>query len=238
MDSDLKCAECGKALNISNEILRISDEVYGHILRQKLSGSVFCLECTKSYELAGVKAQQNQKKIETALTRSERWLRICPPMYSYNNRQRLIDDGKINGLVDWEFGSQGLLFHGPTDTGKTRSIMLILHDQVMAGKDVRIFFGSQFSRVCHEDFMNGTGPKLIQEIIDTDIVFFDDLGKFKFTERVEAELFSIIEERIIYLRPTMITTNFDGNALADQMSDNRSAPFIRRLRHFSKIVAF
>lgn len=70
------------------------------------------------------------------------------------------------------------------------------------------------------------------------ILFFDDFGKLKMTERAEVELFGLIERRCANELPIIVTTNDTGDTLASRMSDNRGPAMIRRLREFCEPVQF
>jgi len=71
-----------------------------------------------------------------------------------------------------------------------------------------------------------------------DVLFFDDFGKMKFTERVESELFAVIEKRTANCLPLILTTNFTGETLEERMTLDRGVPLVRRLREFCVDVSF
>ena len=71
-----------------------------------------------------------------------------------------------------------------------------------------------------------------------DVLYLDDLDKAKFTERIEAEIYHVINSRTENGKPILATVNTQGDALADLMSDNRGWPIVRRLRDYCKPVCF
>lgn len=70
------------------------------------------------------------------------------------------------------------------------------------------------------------------------LLFFDDLGKLKMTERAEVELFGLIDRRCSNELPIIATTNDTGDTLASRMTDNRGPALIRRLREFCTPIQF
>ena len=70
----------------------------------------------------------------------------------------------------------------------------------------------------------------------TEILFLDDIGKEKYTERVESEFYDLIETRTSNLRPTLWTTNASASQLSAMMSADRGEPVLRRLKEFTEIV--
>ena len=88
----------------------------------------------------------------------------------------------------------------------------------------------------------GESPKAFsswyKSLIFADVVLLDDLGKEKLTERCEVELFNLIEERSQHCRPVIVTTNANGQTLEDRFDDDRSGPFLRRVREFCDSVPF
>ena len=81
-----------------------------------------------------------------------------------------------------------------------------------------------------------SGEAWVERLAKATVLFFDDLGKFKNTERVESELFGLIEERCAWHRPTIITTNTNGAGLAGRMTADRATPLVRRLREYCQTV--
>ena len=69
-----------------------------------------------------------------------------------------------------------------------------------------------------------------------EILFIDDIGKEKYTERVESEFYDLIETRTAHMRPIIWTANANGVGLAAMMSPDRGEPILRRLREFTEII--
>jgi DNA replication protein DnaC len=203
------------------------------MLGREMSAPVTCDDCNKKFKA------ENAAKTEEAIKRGRetKWLKMCPPLYQDSDLSRLpkLSTEKVLG---WKFGPRGLVIYGDTGKGKTRAAFLLckkLHDKGLA---VSAFHGNRFAHDCAKKFGEGNGENWIEGLVCKDVVFFDDLGKFKLTERVEAELFGLIETRVANLKPVIITTNFIGGDLEAKMTADRGEPLVRRLREFCESVAF
>ena len=175
--------------------------------------------------------------VGAAVARHREWDRECPKLYGLTDPKRL-DQAKLAKVLNWAFGPQGLLLHGETGTGKTRMAVLLMKQLYLSGKSIKMFFGMDFAHECSKAFGEFTGEAWIDSFIKKDVLFFDDLGKFPLTERVEAELFGVIEHRLLNMRPIILTTNFVGDSLSGKMTPDRGAPLVRRLREFCGGIAF
>jgi DNA replication protein DnaC len=69
-------------------------------------------------------------------------------------------------------------------------------------------------------------------------LILDDFGKNKFSERVEAEIFDLVEYRTSHELPLFITTNETPDTLKARMSADRGEPLLRRLFEFCDVITF
>ena len=142
--------------------------------------------------------------------------------------------------MNWEFGSRGLILLGETGLGKSRVAWTLLKRVLIEDKPRSfewfdsISFGHKLAKHYHEE----NAESWLELIAEKEILFFDDLGKLKLTERAEVELFGLIEKRCANELPVMVTTNDTGDSLAARMSDNRGPAMIRRLREFCEPIQF
>ncbi len=197
-----------------------------------------CPACAEANESKVLKEEQDQKNAAKQAKLGERWLRICPPLYRETDVTKLNLD-RLNAVMKWEFGPKGLIVLGATGLQKTRCIYQLLSRlHFTEGRSVIALASHDFSRECAVRFGNNEGEEWISRLLAADVVFFDDLGKFKFTERIESELFGVIEGRIANLKPILATTNFKGEDFAQKMSEDRGLPILRRLREFCDTVRF
>ena len=120
---------------------------------------------------------------------------ICPPLYRFSDRDRSpcgLD--KLQQALAWQYGERGLLLHGPTGNGKTRVAWLLLRRLHFAGHGIIAFDAVSYSHPVARHFgPNGDGYGWARKIYTAPIVFLDDVGKCRLTERGEAELFGLVE---------------------------------------------
>lgn len=168
------------------------------------------------------------------------WNAICPLIYDATETDiSRLNPELVDAVQKWTYRRTGLIICGPTRTGKTRAAWMLLRRlYVDEARWIETFTSVSFAHECSERFGSGdgAGEAWIRRLAKADVVFFDDLGKFKMTERVEAELFGLIEDRTSWGRPVIATMNLTGEQLQNILSDNRGEPLVARLREFCDIV--
>jgi len=102
---------------------------------------------------------------------------------------------------------------------------------------VRAIHAKQFERWCARMFdRDDDARRQLETLRRAEVLFIDDLGKEKFTERVESELYDLVETRTAHLRPILWTSNATATRLKEMLSADRGEPIIRRLKEFCTIV--
>jgi len=145
-----------------------------------------------------------------------------------------------NKVMAWKYGPKGLLIHGATGKGKSRTMWkLIERLMCVDGYTVIAFTGVSFGHELNVRYRLDEAEHWLEMLSTrTEIVFFDDLGKLKLTDRAEAELFGVVEARCSNLLPILVTTNDTGETMAKRMTEGRAAPLVRRLREFCVGIDF
>ncbi len=77
----------------------------------------------------------------------------------------------------------------------------------------------------------------LERIMKVRALLLDDLGKQKFTERAEMELYNLLEYRTSHKLTTLWTANGSGSDLLAKLSKDRGEPILRRLSEFSEVVS-
>ena len=199
-------------------------------------GVVFKISTCPSCRQASIESASAHELATKRLLAERAWNNICPPIYQDTDPARL-DAKLLAQVMAWQYGAKGLLLSGPSEKGKTRAMFLLVKRLVIEElRDVLVFHGNEFAHQCAREFGNQTGEEWAARVSKAQVVFFDDLGKFKLTERVEAELFGIVEMRSAWKRPTLWTTNFKSAELESKMSADRGNPLVRRVKEFSEII--
>ena len=134
---------------------------------------------------------------------------------------------KVQSVLDWKPEGEvcGLLFHGTTGVGKTRGIWEVIRrlwvDEAKKDKQLEYTF------------------LMIDTLIECKILVIDDFGKERLTQRMASDLFSVIDERSVNKRCTIISTNFNGASLLerfDARDKETGVALIRRFKDYYKIV--
>lgn len=165
---------------------------------------------------------------------------ICPKLYQKSDESRL-PQKQLQQAMAWRYGPRGLILLGDTGLGKSRVAWTLLKRILVDDMPDRSFawfdcigFGHSISK----HYKDEDAEEWLENLSAIDLVFMDDLGKLKLTERAEVELFGLIERRCANRLPMIVTTNDTGDSLASRMTDNRGPALIRRLREFCDPIQF
>lgn len=174
------------------------------------------------------------------IRRADLFTHICPSLYQKTDVARL-PASQLSQAMAWKYGPKGLILLGETGTGKSRVAWMLLKRIIVEDRPERQFewfdcisFGHSIAK----HYRDEDAEVWLERIAKTPILFFDDLGKLKLTERAETELFGIVEKRCADQLPIIVTTNDTGDSLAARMTDNRGPAMIRRLREFCEPIQF
>ncbi len=201
----------------------------------------FCVHCPKEWQGHSDTPGRRASECMACQRRlaNVRFRAICPPLYLETDPARL-NTPKMLQVYAWKYGPRGLLINGQTGLGKTRMAWLLLEKILTVEKPKLSFayfdcvsFGHEIAR----HYQREDAESWLSDLARKDLVFLDDLGKLKLTERAEAELFGLIERRCAYKKPIIATTNDTGETLAARVTDNRADALVRRLREFCEVIS-
>jgi DNA replication protein DnaC len=174
------------------------------------------------------------------MRREHKFATICPSLYQKTEANRL-PATQLAKALEWQYGARGLILLGDTGKGKSRVAWTLLKRVLVEDKKEQGFmwfdaisFGHQIAK----HYRDEDAEDWLDRVAQCPLVFFDDLGKLKLTERAEVELFGVIERRCAAELPIIVTTNDTGDSLAARMTDNRGPAMIRRLREFCEPIQF
>lgn len=230
MKHQTKCKQCGTVFET---------EMADLTPRWMVEALTYCETCV------GALRRHREAKIEEfrRQERAEWFNELCPPFCRDTVPGKIPNQTALAEVLAWQHGPQGLLLCGKTGTGKTRSAWLLLRRLALEeGRNIATFDSVSFSSQCAARFYScerdDNGQDWMERLIKKEIVFFDDFAKFKLTERVESELYGLIDARTSWGRPIIYTTNFVGDDLLENMSADRGEPLVRRMREFCVCVTF
>ncbi len=199
-----------------------------------------------SYESAG----KSFLDVKIARARAT-WRKHCPPSYDMTNVSS-IPTKKLNIVMPYQFGAKhakndgydlGLYISGEPGTYKTRIAWYKCAMEFVSGKSFRFMSPDDFA-MCSSQAMyrSDIGLSLMNEMKTVDLLFIDDLFKNKMTENQDFMLYAILETRMAWLKPFIITSNVPFDDIAAFFSDSAKArqvsAIMRRVGDTSKIVTF
>ena len=185
-------------------------------------------------------AKRNKLREETR----QIWIEENIPYYfkAELDRSKELDWKAVDRAIKWEYSydskNESMVLKGETRKGKTRSAYEIIKKNALlfpyidTAERIARMLGASLSQstIAHE--------KNIKHLCRVKLLCIDDLGKESITHRTQTDLFEIINRRLEHNRPTIITTNFDGESLLQRFPDKElSRPLIARLREYT-IVEF
>ena len=126
-------------------------------------------------------------------------------------------------VEDFKFDYQNLFFYGTVGTGKSFLSGCIAKELLDSGHSV-IYFSAAglFDLLAKATFETGNKDRLIrlqQDLSQCELLIIDDLGTEMTNSFVASSLFSILNERHLASRATIISTNLSLEELRDRYSD-------------------
>ena len=217
-DIEIECWNCGRKI-LHNEHLA------------KAFKRTICDPCSEEY---GKPTDPADEKVEEDLEIT------IPPLYRTTELDRLPFPDQVGDVLAWTYspGAKGLWITGDTRVGKTRSLCLLLDRLIRRKVKIRAFFHGSFADELLEVIRSDRNfRRWKKEITAVPVVVIDDLFAEKLTERTEAALFEVLDERIANLRPTLVTTQVTGREAKERFhSPKRCEALYARIKEFFTLV--
>ena len=198
--------------------------------------NLVCEKCLLEYQ----RGQSNPEQIKKIAEKVES---LIPPLYRETDRGKLEKEHsflQVSEAMAWEQTEKGkgLVLVGQTRAGKTRTLCLLMEKLIYQGKSIKAYFhGGFYDELVEVIRSDKTFRKWKAEIVKTDILIIDDLFSEKLTERGEASLFEIIDARICYHKPTLLTTQVTRNIAKKRFhSVERYNAFFARITEFFQVI--
>ena len=160
------------------------------------------------------------KKCTFESFRLDRYPEVVDSVIGLNQREHMKNNFEYCKAYAENFtpDSSGLFMYGKTGLGKTHLSLAIAN--VVLNKGYDVYYGSiqsimdklegeHFGRLPREDSIK-------EDILTCDLLIIDDLGTEFVTQFTTAELYNIINSRILSSLPTIISTNLEMEQIAEK----------------------
>jgi DNA replication protein DnaC len=202
---------------------------------REIMPKIFCDVCTDEF------AEKRRNEIKQAKLEAKKaeWSKICPATYNQTDENQL-DPKLFLAAQNWGYGPTGLGFVGPAGTTKTRCAFWLLRKWHFAGLRVAAINAAELSSLSAKQFSDQpeeswAAKERIKNATRCPLLFLDDIGKGKLTERAESDLYALLEHRTSNMLPTIWTANANAKKLGAILTHDRAEPILRRLTEFSEI---
>lgn len=168
---------------------------------------------------------------------TERWLLICPERFQDTAVGKLPCQPQAIRALSWQRNGDGhgLNLWGFPNTGKTRSMFLVLKREHFAWAKVRVFTAGEFER--NLEWKAWRRASWVDSLIRCDVLAFDDFDKMTLTKDGERVFFGILDRRMAEKRPVLLTHNSTAATLEYRFRYCGEA-MVRRIRDFCESVHF
>lgn len=185
--------------------------------------------------------KQRAEADETARKCAEhekRWTDLCPVIYRDTNVDELPDQPATMKVLAWTYQERGMLLHGPTRAGKSRSAWLLMRQLHDAGRSIMAFDGIGWFIKVGAAFREIEKADLwLDSLTRVDVLFLDDIFRGRMTDAQDLALWGVMERRTSNRRPVIITTNATSEVILTNTGEQME-PIIERMREFCDDVVF
>lgn len=142
------------------------------------------------------------------------------PKRTYRERAISIRDESMKFVKDVVGGEEtsGLLFLGGVGSGKTFLAAACANALIDQGNEVKFIVVPDFLDEIRDSFRQSSEAnenELMQEVKNVPVLILDDLGAHNYTDWSVKTLFAIINYRVNYEKPMIVTTNLEQNQIED-----------------------
>lgn len=231
------CARCG-------------EEHYGPVFEcmgREFLLDFLCPKCDDEVEReelareAQARASKGRQSITDAEAGQSQWRnQVCPFQRFHHIERSKLPAAALphwDGVMAWcpEDYDTGLVLVGPSETGKSMLIHALAEKLFLSGAGVFVTYMAAFARTVGSH-RTTEREELLDRCVSSPVLVLDDIDKAKLTDRVETDLFYVIDTRERYERPMLGTLNADPAQLGAMMGENRGMPLLNRLKRNCQFV--
>lgn len=213
----LPCKLCGEPVEFEPTLAAANGE-----------HGVICQGCVDSQARQSSEYDRNLKL-------TAEWRKLCPPLFQDTRLEKLPCPEKTLAALAWRFyDGHGLNLWGVPNTGKTRTLFLIVNRLHFAGRRCKVFSPADF--VSELEARSFHRAEWIRQLARVDVLGFDDMDKLSLTRPQEKLFFALLDKRMTHRRPCLFTHNSTAAEL--EYTFKTGAPLVRRIRQFTKSIHF
>jgi DNA replication protein DnaC len=148
--------------------------------------------------------------------------------FSVTRATRLAHDAAVACATD---ATRWLVLAGPPGTGKTHLSAGVVVARIEAGIDGRLIPVPDLLDDLRQAVRAGDGNDVVQTFKTVPLLALDDLGTERTTDFGQEQLFAVINTRLLHMRQTLVTTNYETpTALIERLGLPAGRGIVSRLR--------
>lgn len=123
---------------------------------------------------------------------------------------------------EWAVNPHSLVLSGSKGTGKTRYAFALIREMFRrCPRHIwpRYFTSMELDSRLYEALMNGGDRHLVTSLGSEDLLLIDDFGRETKSDRIARQYFEIINKRYSEELPTIITTNYSLEEIANHLGE-------------------
>lgn len=152
------------------------------------------------------------------------------------NAEKVQNEAKafVNDIIEGKNPS-GMMFQGSVGGGKTFLAASCANELIDHGQEIKFIVVPDFLDALRESFQESSPlseGELMSEVKNTPILILDDLGAHNYTDWSIKTIFAILNYRVNYEKPTIVTTNLEWENIEELLGSRIVSRLMEACRIF------